>query len=437
MAIGYGRLTPVRKAGSTIGRSAHHGGHRLSHGAGGRAAYLSADKVVNNDLAMVTDYIGKFGVEHSELVLPGGGTTDREKFWNSVDAHKTQSPNATVARDLIVAFPHEFSLDERKSSAKELATWIAERYHVAVDYGLHLPETQKGSSEKNFHGHFLISERTVSPTGELGKVQRELNQMVCQQIDEKRGRMERKPTAAKEIRLAWERIANDTLERGGHVERIDMHTRNRIPSKHLGASETTRLRESGKEKSSEIASEFNADKGRDLKSALQLTKEIDGLQRELERKVRHATQQIEVIQERRRTHIEADVQSHIGGLDAWAEDAAGQFGRAWKSEDRAQRIRKRIREIEETRRIMREPTVDEAAELTSLGRMRSRSNTLLDRSERVAEKLGGLDQDIKFDIGNGPMTKKRLTKVEAEVDRHLEKQRARSRDAGFGLEIEL
>lgn len=450
MAIYSLGIHPVRKAGTATARAAHHTGVKLSHGAVGKSAYLSG-KCLTDDRGVVTDYTSKAaGVEHSELLLPDGTiNVERERLWNAVDSHPTKEPpkgkefRPVVARDVIVAIPYELSSEQRITAARDFCKWITNRYQVPVELGVHFPDTKAGSSEKNAHFHALVGERKISHDGSLTTLQREFNSMDSRP-NEKRNK-ERRDVAAIEIRKSWERIANDALERGGHQERIDCRSHkargiDAEPGKHLGAAATRRLRESGKEKSSERASELNADKAdksRDLKSTLQLTKEIDGLQRELERKVRNATQQIEAIQERRRTHIEADVQSHIGGLDAWAEDAAGQFGRAWKSEDRAQRIRKRIREIEETRRIMREPTAEETAELTSIGRMRSRSNTLLDRSERVAEKLSVLDSDIKFDVGNGPMTKKRLTKVEAEVDRHLEKQRERSRDAGFGLEMEL
>lgn len=412
MAIGYGRLTPVRKAGSTVSRSAHHGGHRLSHGAGGRAAYLSADKIVNNNLAMTTDYTDKFGVEHSELVLPGGGTADRERFWNSVDAHKTQSPNATVARDMIIALPHEFSHEERKIAAKELATWIAERYHVAVDYGLHLPETHKGSSEKNYHGHFLISERTVSPAGELGKIQRELNQMVCQQIDESRGRLERKPTAAKEIRLAWESIANDTLERGGHSERIDMHTRNAIPSQHLGKERIRELRLAEQAATAEIG----------LRSVSQLRAELRELSETISERSRMATKRIEEIQAARREGIDRTITSRIGSVDDWADDAMGTFMRAWKSEDNAQKIRHKLQVISQEVRIMRDATEEEAKVLKSLGRMRSRSESLRSRVENVSQKLESLDPTDTIKVGDGKMNKTMVYKLERHLETHIRSQ---------------
>ena len=48
MAIYHLRLAPVKKAGTALGRSAHHGAHRLTRGALGKAAYLAAERLADN-----------------------------------------------------------------------------------------------------------------------------------------------------------------------------------------------------------------------------------------------------------------------------------------------------------------------------------------------------------------------------------------------------
>jgi len=249
VAIYHLRLTPVKKAGTTIARSAHHGGHRLTtRGAVGKAAYLAGERLHGHD-GQTIDYRSKAdGVEHSQLILPGGGTADRERLWSAIDAHPTQRPTATIARDMIVAFPHEFGFAERKAVAVALGRWIADRYGVAVDLGMHKPDIHAGTDERNFHAHYLISERRVSATGEIGLVNRELNQMVCTRRDAKRGRAQRQQTAAAEIRAAWQNIANAALAAGGHRERIDARTLkaqgiDREATRHRGSTATKRLRE--------------------------------------------------------------------------------------------------------------------------------------------------------------------------------------------------
>ncbi|MFO1128066.1 MAG: ATPase, T2SS/T4P/T4SS family [Rhodospirillales bacterium] len=45
-------------------------------------------------------------------------------------------------------FPHELTFEERKAAAVELARWIADRYGVAVDPGMHRPDLEAGSNER-------------------------------------------------------------------------------------------------------------------------------------------------------------------------------------------------------------------------------------------------------------------------------------------------
>lgn len=394
------RLTPVKKAGApmrgkvkggTAGRAAHHAGVRVTHGASGKSAYLAGEKHVGEN-GITTDYRNKFGVEHSELVLPGGGTTDREAFWNAVDAHPTRTPTATVARDMIVAFPCEFSFDERKAVARELAVWITDRYGVAVDYGMHLPEVHKGSDSRNFHAHFLISERRVSPAGELGKVQRGLNQLACNRVDRKAGRTERSPTAAAEIRGAWERIANAALERGGHSERIDARTLreqgiDREPQKNRGRIETARMRA-------------------DVSLRAELSREA----RALTEKAAAAIRDIAAVQEARKfTEGPPTAHARLGPIEAWQHDALGMLARYWANEDRAMRMRRSMRNQARRKVEMREATPEEARALRIAGRKLARARKLLVGVEELLVKLP--DGVVGIEASDRPMTKVRLDEI--------------------------
>ena len=96
----------------------------------------------------------------------------------------------------------------------------------------------------------------MSPTGEIGLVNRELNQMVCRRRDPQRGRSEVLPTAGQEIRMAWQRIGNEALASAGHRERIDMrsHAARGITEpagKHRGPKTTREMREQNRSRSAE------------------------------------------------------------------------------------------------------------------------------------------------------------------------------------------
>ncbi|MFO1155192.1 MAG: MobA/MobL family protein [Rhodospirillales bacterium] len=452
MAISYLLLAPVKKAGTTIARSAHHGGHRLTRGALGKAAYLAGERLHGHD-GQVVDYRAKAdGVEHSQLVLPGGGAADRERLWQAIDAYPTQKPTATIARDMIVAFPHELTFAERKAAAVALAGWIADRYGVAVDLGMHRPDLEAGSNERNWHGHYLISERRVSPAGEIGRVNRELNQMVCRRRDPERGRDELRPTAAAEIRAAWQRIANDALERGGHQERIDCRSYkaqgvDRQAGKHRGAAETKRQRDRQRGRGAAVAAKEQgraATKerpGRSPESASRISAttvmavraELVAAAREMTARSRVAAERIAAIQAQRQQSGSAPgIAADIGSVQGWLHDPARQFVRAWEAADRASALRRRIREARRGRGPLREPTVEEAAELRRAGRERSRAEALGERIEQLIGQLARFDPADRIGLppADTAISGKRLDAIE----RELARLPVRSRDHG---EMEL
>jgi MobA/MobL family len=429
MAIYHLQMNPVRKAGSTVARSAHHGGHRLSHGATGRAAYLSAERLVD-ERGVVTDYTSKAaGVEHSELILPAGTEhIEREDLWRAVDAHPTRSPDAVVARDLIVALPHELSSGQRVEVAREMCQWIADRYQVAVDLGVHYPDIEAGSSEKNAHFHALVAERKIENDASLGSLQRDFNAIAA--------RADGREVAVEEIRKAWERIGNDALERAGFCERIDCRTLkaqgvDREATRHLGKSATDEMRGArsaglGAEISAFALNWRDADRQRDMKTPAEIRAGLADMSRHLERKSRDATKRIDEINAQRKVSIDASVSANLGSLEAWQEDTAGTFVRVMGSLDLAERHRRGLREISKNQWLMRDATKAETAELQQLGRVRHRSNMLRARAERVAGELGKLGPEERVETGGGPMTKRKLDKIERAL---------KERGKDFGMEI--
>jgi len=443
VAIYHLRLTPVKKAGTTIARSAHHGGHRLTtRGAVGKAAYLAGERLHGHD-GQTVDYRSKAdGVEHSQLILPGGGTADRERLWSAIDAHPTQRPTATIARDMIIAFPHELGFEERKAAAIALGTWIAERYGVAVDLGMHKPDIHAGTDERNFHAHYLISERRVSATGEISLVNRELNQMVCTRRDANRGRAQRQQTAAAEIRAAWQGIANAALAAGGHKERIDARTLkaqgiDREATRHRGSTATKRLREEeqargatqarGGDRSSVRSPERSArpaPAAAATRTVAELRAELAGATRKLAARGRAASDRIAAIQEQRRKATMGPViTAEIGSVQSWLHDPAQQFIRAWEAADRASALRRRVREAQRARGALRAPTAEEAALLRAAGRERARADKLCERLEKLLDQAARLDPAERLTVPAASVSSRQLDAIERELARHVRKAR--------------
>ena len=214
----------------------------------GAAAYRAGDYIHDERTGLDFDYLHKSGVLHSELILPGGGSTDRAAFWNGLELHHKRQ-DAIVAREVEVALPSELSAEQRQSLAVGFARELADRYGVAADIALHAPrplsdtdlvrnpdqyhETDPagGWHNSNWHAHILLSACYVSPAGELGRKAVELDPIHCQ-----RHRLE---NLAERERVRWAELANHALEQAGHTPQLDhrSHAERGLehePTRHLG-----------------------------------------------------------------------------------------------------------------------------------------------------------------------------------------------------------
>lgn len=173
------------------------------------AAYRSAELVHDHRTGEDHDYRRRRGVEHTEVVLPDGTPATlraRSALWNAAEAAEKRK-NACVAREAILAMPHQLSQPEqRAAAARDMARWIVERYGTAADIAVHHPDPK--ADERNYHAHILFTTRRVGPEG-FGEKTRELD-------DRKTG-----PEEITRIRQGWEEIGNRHLSRAGHEASLD------------------------------------------------------------------------------------------------------------------------------------------------------------------------------------------------------------------------
>ena len=198
------------------------------------AAYCAAEKIKDERTGITYDYTWKGGVIYSEIFTPAGSPTwafNRSELWNSAELAEeksTQRAKATTAREFIIALPYELDKDAQIASAREFALYIVNTYGVVVDFSIHEPS--KEGDERNFHVHFILTDRRITDAGLAGKV-RELNI----------ANGGRANIAA--IREQWAEIANRFLARAGVLERIDHRSYksqgiDREPTIHLGIAAT-------------------------------------------------------------------------------------------------------------------------------------------------------------------------------------------------------
>ncbi len=197
------------------------------HSAVAAAAYRSGSILMDERAGRLHRYDKRSGVAETFILLPKNTSpdlSDRAVLWNAAEFSEKRK-NSCVARELILALPHELSASDRHSLTHDMASWLKERYRVAVDAAIHIPVG--GDDARNHHAHLLFTTREVTKHG-MGKKTRILDDKVA-------GKQE-----TEVIREVWETLANDALSRAGYSDiKIDRRTLedqgiDRIPGTHIG-----------------------------------------------------------------------------------------------------------------------------------------------------------------------------------------------------------
>ena len=72
----------------------------------------------------------------------------QSELWNKVEASEKRK-NSTVARELVVALPNELNQEQRRELAERIAGQLVERYQVAAQVAVHLPDAE--GDQRNHH----------------------------------------------------------------------------------------------------------------------------------------------------------------------------------------------------------------------------------------------------------------------------------------------
>lgn len=199
------------------------------HSAVAAAAYRAGTQLTDERRGFTHRYQHRKGVVKAFILAPSGAPEslrNRSRLWNAAEAAETRK-NSRVAREVILALPHELAATAREALVRDLGLWMVERYRVAVDIAVHRPVEGDGHDKRNHHAHLLFTTREVTKDG-LGKKTRILD-------DKEQG-----PQEIELIRSVWETLANDALDRAGLPEgKIDRRTLeaqgvDRVPQIHIG-----------------------------------------------------------------------------------------------------------------------------------------------------------------------------------------------------------
>ncbi|NKL13388.1 Ti-type conjugative transfer relaxase TraA [Rhizobium leguminosarum bv. viciae] len=232
MAIYHFSMKPIARSG---GRSAV-----------ASAAYRAAERLTNERDGLTHDFSNRSGVEHAEIVLPAGSSASwamkRSALWNAAERAEKRS-DARLAREFEIALPHELTPDQRLVLTRAFAEDLANRYGAAVDFAIHRPG--EGSDIRNSHAHLMMTTREVRETGLGDKtlLERENRWLLANHLPPSQLQL-------KDLRQAWEHLANTHLERAGLDIRIDnrSHLEAGItiePTEHVGVHATEINRQGG------------------------------------------------------------------------------------------------------------------------------------------------------------------------------------------------
>lgn len=199
------------------------------HSAVAAAAYRAGAMLKDERTNHIHRYEKRHGVKNAFILAPKSAPENflsRPFLWNAAEASENRK-NSRVAREVILALPHELSDTEREALSRDMALYLIERYRVAVDVAVHSPVAGDGHDPRNHHAHLLFTTREVTKDG-LGAKTRILDDKVSG------------PQEIEVIREVWETLANDALERAGFPDaKIDRRSLedqgiDRIPQTHEG-----------------------------------------------------------------------------------------------------------------------------------------------------------------------------------------------------------
>lgn len=177
------------------------------HSSVAAAAYRAGLLLVEERTGVRHDYRRRSGVVQTLCFVPEHApdwTLSPDDLWTAAEASERRK-DAVVAREFVVALPHELTDEQRGELVREMARSLVHRYGFAIQAGIHEPGMRGGL---NHHVHLLATTRRVGTAGLMEKT-RELDGGAPGRV---------------EVRWVREMVAstiNRHLAAAGHDDRVD------------------------------------------------------------------------------------------------------------------------------------------------------------------------------------------------------------------------
>jgi hypothetical protein len=185
------------------------------------AAYRAGERIDDQRTGRIHDYSRKSGVVDTGFE---GWSATRSDLWNAAEIAE-RHPRAIVAREIVVALPHELTAADRRTLVVDFARYLRDRHGVVVDWAIQAPTAR---SPRNDHAHLMLTTRVVADHDQkLGAKSRELDVS---------------DTGAVHLahwRSTWAARVNERLWLAGFEREIDHRShkaagRGQEPLRHLG-----------------------------------------------------------------------------------------------------------------------------------------------------------------------------------------------------------
>jgi ATP-dependent exoDNAse (exonuclease V) alpha subunit len=224
------------------------------HNAVETAAYISREKLRDEQLQRSYNYRRRGGLEHAEILVPQLGPEvarsalpQRAELWNQAERAERRR-DSRVAREYQFTLPNELQPTDRIALARRFAQEIADRYGGAVDLAVH--SAPPGGDRRNVHAHVLSTTREYHPDGLGKKTTMELSNGTRRNLG-----LPPVPMEYKLVRARWAEFANEALRERGIDARIDHRTLkeqgiNR-PARHVSRAAYEIIRQRGRTHSAE------------------------------------------------------------------------------------------------------------------------------------------------------------------------------------------
>jgi MobA/MobL family len=168
------------------------------------AAYRAGARIIDHRIGLVFDYRPRRGVMHRAILAPAGAPQwmrDRAALWNGIEATEKRK-DAQLAREIILALPHELELARQRDLVHGFATAAFVDAGMVADIAIHAPD--RHGDERNYHAHILLTLREIDGDT-FGAKARAWNS----------------PTLLEQWRAQWADHVNRVLAAVGELVRVD------------------------------------------------------------------------------------------------------------------------------------------------------------------------------------------------------------------------